>query len=82
MPRYYFHVEFGEYSPDLEGTEFATPADAQGSAGRLVAEMMVDQVRFWRVPGLTVTVTDDWGVVLWKIDVTTFASPAAAVGDP
>ena len=77
MGRYFFHIDYGETSLDIEGSELAD----LGAAVNLVSELLRDEGdRFWAKPDLTVTVADAEGLVLWRIE-TVGSAPAATLRD-
>jgi hypothetical protein len=79
MSRYYFHIEYGEYSPDMVGTEFASHAAARTAAVTLLGELLRDKRdAFWAKPDVVVTVTDELGLTLWTLSVTASIAPSVA----
>jgi len=78
MQRFFFHVDFDEYSADKEGTLCAHLIEARAAAVQLLAEVLRDQGdSFWEKPATSVTVTDADGLFLWKIE--TVGTEAAAI---
>ena len=66
MPRYFFHVDDGFSTKDIEGTElpdiFAAQEQAIGLSGELLREM---GAKFWNGTAWSLTVTDDAARVLF-----------------
>ncbi len=78
MARYYFHTEDGSSFHDNEGTELGNVDDAKSAAVRMLAELLLNDVKApWKDGGLTVTVTDAAGLILLRLDVA--ASKSSAV---
>jgi len=79
--RYFFHLHYGEYTPDVEGSEFESAQEARDSALRYLSELLRDQGhRFWEPSQVTITVTDEWNLMLWQLDLKGMASPSVASG--
>jgi hypothetical protein len=74
----FFHMQTDTRWTDGEGTEFASPMEAQAQAIVTCGEMMRDAAEcFWGSRPWTVNVTDAKGLILWELTVDGFASPAA-----
>ncbi|THD77915.1 MAG: hypothetical protein E7812_12015 [Phenylobacterium sp.] len=70
MDRYFFHIDYGETSRDLEGTVLPNPDAARTAAVHLLGEVLRDTAdEFWAKPDVTVTVTDDADLTLWTLTV-------------
>lgn len=77
MPRFFFHVEYGETSPDEEGTEFPDLARARQAAVVFLTEILRDLGdSFWTKPAVSISVADETGLVLWRLDATGTESAA------
>ena len=60
MPRYFFHVTDGTYSPDLIGTELSDVFAAEAEAVRACGGMLRDiGARFWNGAEWTMEVKDE-----------------------
>lgn len=78
MQRYFFHIDYGEPQPDAEGTLYPSLKAAREAAVLLFGEVLRDQGdAFWEKPNITLTVTDERGLVLWGLE--TVGSASAAV---
>lgn len=79
MPRYFFHVHDGRSTPDTDGTEYPSFADARLEAVRYVGRLVHEQAR-------SIATGQDWhleladatGLILFRIDI--LASNTAASG--
>ena len=79
MPRFYFHLEDGELSPDLDGTALASVQEAQREAVEHFAEMMRERcAEIWRDRGLKLTVVDERGLTLFVLEMTATIAPAVS----
>ena len=69
MPRYFFHVDNGEFVPDATGTELPGLDAARVEAVRASGEMINDVSReFWEeVSPWDMHVTDDQGQLLFTL---------------
>lgn len=78
MPRFFFHIDYGEHSQDREGTVLSDVWAARRSAVSLLGELLCDQGdRFWEKPNITITVEDSSEVVLWTVEAMGTASSRA-----
>ncbi|MEA1831258.1 hypothetical protein U8607_04095 [Methylobacterium durans] len=81
MPRYFFHVRDGVSLPDHEGTELADWHEAQqhaiGYAGRVIAD---NAKRLRLGEDWMMEVTDETGLILFRLDFHV-ASSAAVAGE-
>ena len=57
MPRYFFNVQDGESSPDLQGTELNYLNAARREAVRFSGSLLIDQPETF------------WGARVWPLDV-------------
>ena len=73
MPRFHFHVDDGANLRDHEGTELADLATAKSEAVKLAGRMIYDgAAEFWEAQGLRLTVSDDAGLNLFRINCSGF----------
>lgn len=78
MQRFFFHIEHGETSQDLEDTLLSGPDEARTACAALLGEILRESpAGFWVKPSIAVSVEDEAGEVLWKIDALGSARPAA-----
>jgi hypothetical protein len=79
MARYFFHTSNGHRCPDNEGVELDTMAEVQAEAARGCGELLKETAEtFWQTQDLTMTVTDDGGLILFTVEIIATMSPAAA----
>ena len=77
MPRFFFHIQDGKSLPDDEGTELlnwdVARLEAISVAGRIISDSAksIPLGEDWRME-----VTDESGLVLFRIDFHVTASPA------
>lgn len=75
---YFFHIDYGDYLPDMEGTELPSPAAARAGAVALLGRLLSDEGdSFWQKPNIRVTVTDEWGVSLLSVETRGIEMPTA-----
>jgi hypothetical protein len=68
MPRYFFNVEDGYSSPDLEGVELPDIYSAQAQAIRMSGEILRDMgAKFWNGTAWKMEVADVWGHTLFVL---------------
>ena len=68
MPRYFFHVEDGFSTKDVEGTELPDIYMAQEEAIRLSGELLREMGgKFWNGTAWRLTVTDETGSILFRL---------------
>lgn len=79
MPRYFFDIEDGRALPDPIGSELADVAEALRHAERLLAELLAEGLA-GAAPGapLRVAVTDDWGLVLFRLCLVLDEAPSVS----
>lgn len=78
MARYFFHIDYGEYIPDMEGVVLPSANAARAEAAALVSRLLGDEGdRFWAKPNIRITVTDEWGLSLWSIETRGFETSTA-----
>lgn len=76
MPRYFFHVQDGDFSPDELGTELPDIYRAQASAVKLCGELVAELgAKFWDHGVWKLEVCNDRSVLLFTLTLT--ASDAA-----
>jgi hypothetical protein len=77
MPRYFFNAQDGRPYPDDTGIELAGPDEAQVSAVKALTEMVREfHDEFVADEVFTLTVTDEDGLVLYRLDLAGLKSPA------
>ena len=77
MPRFHFHTEDGGVYPDEDGIELVGMSDARIQSVRMLGEILKEQPdKFWDDGSLTLTVTDDRGLVLFVLDASATLAPA------
>ena len=80
MPRFFFNVHDGVNLPDEEGTVLANWHEAQTEAIRVAGEIIADSAKILKLgEDWTMEVTDDTGLVLFRLDFH-IASSAAIMG--
>jgi hypothetical protein len=78
MPRYFFHVDDGVESPDLDGTEFPGPDQARSEAVISCGETLrALNGKFWDSPGWEMVVKDWQGNVVCVLTVVGQTAPRA-----
>jgi coenzyme F420-reducing hydrogenase alpha subunit len=76
--RYFFNLARAAYDPDVEGVEFATPAEARAEAVRYAGEMIRDHpTMIWAGEDFRVEVTDANQLILFTVIVVGVISAAA-----
>jgi hypothetical protein len=76
--RYFFHTDDGQSFRDEEGTLLAGDDAARIEAARVLGQMMSESPGdVWRDDQFRITVTDEYGVILFVIDLAALTSPAA-----
>ncbi len=77
MGRYFFDIEDGQTSRDIEGTDFPTLKAAQNNAVRMLGQMLCDRsASFWDEPELGLTVRDDTDLTMMRLTVLGNVAPA------
>jgi hypothetical protein len=83
MPRYFFHTDGGAAHTDREGLELPGIRQARIEAARAFGQMVeLAPEALWKAGALSMTVTDDAGLVLFILDLSAMDSPAAAITRP
>ncbi|KQM50976.1 hypothetical protein ASE69_06320 [Sphingomonas sp. Leaf208] len=83
MPRFYFHTETDVRVTDTDGQEFGSYEDARREAIQTCEQMMKDAaVAFWGSRPWNVSVTDETGLILWKIYIDGQTSAAGRSLEP
>lgn len=79
MPTFHFHVDDGDsHSRDEDGVELPSLQVARREATRLAGELLRDRPDdVWTQQSWRMTVTDDGGTTLFKLQVGADAAPAA-----
>jgi hypothetical protein len=78
MPRYHFNVFDGRSPADVAGRELPTIQDARGEAIRLSGALLeADGHRIQLGEDWRMEVTDDRGLILFRLDFTVMEAPAA-----
>jgi hypothetical protein len=80
VPRFHFNVRDGTNIPDPDGTELPDLKSARKEAVKLAGRLLLDEPdSFWEGSDWHVEVTDDRGVILFRLDfMATDAVPAPA----
>jgi len=79
VERYFFHIDYGEFSRDSEGTSLPNLRAARGAAVQLLGEILRDAGdEFWAKPDLIVTVTDSTDLTLWTLPVSGDDAPSVS----
>jgi hypothetical protein len=80
VPRFHFNVRDGTNIPDPKGTELADIRAARTEAVKLAGRLLLDEPdTFWEGSDWHVEVTDDRGVILFRLDfMATDALPVPA----
>ena len=83
MNRYFFHINYGELSRDVTGTELSSLTEAKASAVAMLGEMLRDEAAAFREkPDLTITVADENDLTLWAVTVMGQELPGVSVALP
>ena len=70
MARYFFHIDDGEVSLDTEGYELASLEVAKCEAVTMAGKMICEAPdRFWDRGEWTMTVADERGLTLFRLDI-------------
>ena len=76
MPVYHFNVQDGSNIPDPDGTELPDLDTARNEAVKLAGRLLMDQPKtFWEGSEWHVEVTDDTGLLLFRLDFTASEAP-------
>jgi len=77
MPTFHFHVED---SPDEQGSELSSIAEAKCEAARYAGRLLCDQAStFWEHAEINVRVTDGGGLTLFVISISGTDAPAIQI---
>lgn len=77
MPRFYFHLDDGNLTPDVEGIELPDLASARAYATRFLGELLQGEAdRFWVGGQWTLTVSDASGLSLFSLYCGAIDAPA------
>jgi hypothetical protein len=78
MPRYFFHVRDGTYSPDFIGAELADLDAARREAVQYSGAILKDSgTKFWETNDWSMEVKDDAGLTLFALYFLAVQSPSA-----
>ena len=78
MDRYYFHIDDGEVSVDSEGHELPSLEVAKCEAIKMAGNMICEApARFWDHGEWTMTVADEGGLTLFRLDIIGTEAPVA-----
>jgi len=78
MPRFHFNVRDGSDLPDRDGTELPDLRSARREAVKLAGQLLLDQPEtFWEGSDWHVAVTDETGLILFRLDFTATDAPGA-----
>jgi hypothetical protein len=81
MPRFYFHIFDGRSQRDDEGTELPNFYEARVEATRFAGEVLKDDAhRIAHGEDWYMDVTDDTGLILFRLHFSTVVSSAIARG--
>ena len=77
MPRYFFHVQDGQSSRDVDGIELSSSRSARVEATRFIGELLRDQSSsLCGEDTWSVEVTDANGLIMMTLHVLTNLAPA------
>jgi hypothetical protein len=78
MPHFHFHQQDGKQHPDEDGVDLPDMDAARTTALRALTEMVRNHEReFWATGQWRMTVTDETGLALFCLDLSTTEAPAA-----
>jgi hypothetical protein len=76
VPIFHFNVRDGSEIPDPEGTELPDIRSARNEAVKLAGRLLLDEPdKFWEGSEWHVEVTDDAGLILFRLDFTATEAP-------
>ena len=79
VPRYFFNIDDGRSTRDLDGVELKDLATAKCEGVKLAGQMIcADSDRFWNRREWGLTVTDTAGLILFSLAFFGTEAPAAA----
>jgi hypothetical protein len=80
MPIYHFNVRDGSDIPDPDGTELPNIPAARVEAVKLAGRLLLDEPNtFWEGSDWHVEVTNDRGLILFRLDFMATEAAAAAL---
>ena len=80
MPIYHFNVRDGSNIPDPDGTELPNVQAARVEAVKLAGRLLLDEPdTFWEGSDWHVEVTNDRGLILFRLDFMATEAAAAAL---
>ena len=80
MPIYHFNVRDGSNIPDPDGTELLNLRAARVEAVKLAGRLLLDEPdTFWEGSDWHVEVTNDRGLILFRLDFMATEAAAAAL---
>lgn len=80
MPRFHFHVQDGQYFPDIDGTDLEDVSAARREAVRLAGRLLDDNPgHFWDSGEWRMLVSDEAGVTLFVLTFSAEDGEGAAV---
>ncbi len=78
MPRYFFNVEYGEFTQDDDSVELADLAAAKCEAVKFAGQMICDSAGdFWDQEEWKLTATNEQGLTLFCLHFVGIEAPAA-----
>lgn len=78
MPRYFFHVQDGQYDRDIQGTVLEDLEAARREAVRFAGALLAEHhEKFWDVGEWSLQVADDEGMTLFQL--TFFVTESAVI---
>jgi len=76
MPKFYFQLETTSHIRDVEGAVLGSLEEAKYRAVTLIAESLCERPNgFWEAEAYQITVTDDWGLTLFTVCMTSDIAP-------
>ena len=79
MPRYFFTAQNGRRYPDPVGVDLPGPAAARGYAVKALTELLSEmREEFLADESFILTVTDEAGLLLYRLDLSAVRSPTGA----
>lgn len=79
MPRFYFNLYDGVVLPDKDGTELPDWQHARAEVLQFAGELLKDKAIHDRLAdGWHIEVTDEQGLILFRLDFTIVNAPAVA----
>ncbi len=79
MPRFHFNVHDGHSTPDPDGSDLPNLTTARAEAVKLAGTLISEEgAAFWNGEGWRMDVTDDDGLLLFKLHFIATVHPAQA----